>query len=102
VRDTEKILELGFPMFCHGSYALDQRGRGIVTAYRVPVRVGGVEILPGDILVGDTDGVIAVPRNAEERVFSLALTKARTENHIKEALEQGSSATDAFRRFGIF
>jgi regulator of RNase E activity RraA len=102
VRDTESILSLGFPVFCHGSYALDQRGRGIVTAYRVPVRVGALEISPGDILMGDTDGVIAVPRSAEEQVFTLALAKARTEDRIKEALEQGSSATDAFRNFGMF
>jgi 4-hydroxy-4-methyl-2-oxoglutarate aldolase len=102
VRDTESILALGFPIFCHGSYALDQRGRGVVTAYRVPVRLGSLEIAPGDILVGDTDGVIAVPRGAEEEVFAKALTKARTENRIKDALEQGSTATDAFRKFGTF
>jgi regulator of RNase E activity RraA len=102
IRDTESILSLGFPVFCHGSYSLDQRGRGIVTAYRVPVRIGTLEISPGDILVGDTDGVIAVPRTAEEQVFTQALAKARTENRIKEALEQGSSATEAFRNFGMF
>jgi 4-hydroxy-4-methyl-2-oxoglutarate aldolase len=102
VRDTKAILALGFPVFCHGSYALDQRGRGTVTAYRKRVRVGHLEIAPGDILVGDTDGVIAVPRSAEEQVFTKALNKARTENRIKEALEQGSSATDAFRNFGMF
>jgi 4-hydroxy-4-methyl-2-oxoglutarate aldolase len=102
VRDTEGILALGFPVFCHGSYALDQRGRGLVTAYRVSVRIGDLTIAPGEILVGDTDGVIAVPRSEEERVFTLALKKARTENRIKEALEQGSSATDAFRNFGMF
>jgi len=102
VRDTKAILELDFPVFCHGSYALDQRGRGIVTAYRVPVRIGQLEIAPGDILVGDTDGVIAVPRASEEKVFTMALAKARTENRIKQALEQGSSATDAFRDFGTF
>jgi regulator of RNase E activity RraA len=102
VRDTAKILELGFPVFCHGSYALDQRGRGLVTAYRVPVRVGDVLVAPGDILIGDTDGVIAVPRDAEEQVFTKALAKARTENRIKEALERGSSATEAFKNFGMF
>src|SRR5581483_1286303 len=91
VRDTEKILELGFPLFCRGSYALDQRGRGVVTAYRVPVRIGTLDVSPRDILVGDTDGVIAVPRVYEEQVFTMALSKARTENRIKDALEQGSS-----------
>jgi regulator of RNase E activity RraA len=102
VRDTEKILELGFPVFCHSSYALDQKGRGTVLDYRVPVAVDGLWIRPGDILVGDTDGVICVPREAEAEVFSLALKQARTENSIKTALEAGMSSSEAFRSFGIF
>jgi len=102
VRDTEKILELGFPVFCHGSYALDQKGRGTVLDYRVPVEVEGLWIRPGDILVGDTDGVIAVPRDAEDEVFSLALKNARTENSIKTALEKGMPAAEAFQSFGMF
>src|SRR5438105_6127296 len=76
VRDTEKILELGLPVFCRGSYALDQRGRGLVVDYRVPVQLGDLRISPGDILVGDTDGVIAIPNVAADEVFSLALEKA--------------------------
>ena len=102
VRDTEKILEPGFPVFCHASYALDQKGRGTVLDYRVPVAVEGLWIRPGDILVGDTDGVICVPRETEEEVFSLALKQARTENNIKTALAQGMSSSEAFHSFGIF
>ena len=102
VRDTEKILELVFPVFCHGSYALDQKGRGTVLDYRVAVSVAGLWIRPGDILVGDTDGVISVPREAEEEIFSLALAKARTETSIKSALEAGMSASKAFQSFGMF
>ena len=102
VRDTEKILELGFPVFCRGSYALDQRGRGIVVDYRAPSLWANCCISPGDILVGDTDGVISIPREAAEEVFSLALEKARKENGVKAALEQGMSASQAFQRFGVF
>jgi regulator of RNase E activity RraA len=102
VRDTEKILELGFPVFCRGSYALDQRGRGVVTDYRKPVRLGELLISPGDILVGDTDGVISIPNEAAVEVFSQSLEKARKETGVKAALEQGVSASQAFQRFGVF
>jgi regulator of RNase E activity RraA len=102
VRDTEKILELGFPVFCRGSYSLDQRGRGMVVDFRGPVQLGEVRISSGDFLIGDTDGVISIPAEAAEEVFSLALEKARKENGVKAALEQGVSATQAFHCFGVF
>ena len=102
VRDTEKILELGFPVFCRGSYSLDQRGRGTVVDFRIPVQLGDLRISPGDFLIGDTDGVISIPQEAAEEVFSLSLEKARKENGVKAALEQGVSATQAFHCFGVF
>ncbi len=101
VRDTEKILALGFPVYCRGSYGRDQRYRGIVREYRIPVGIGGVRIDPGDMIVGDADGVIVIPKIAEEEVFTRALSNARQEKGAKSALEQGMSANDVFSRFGI-
>ncbi len=101
VRDTEKILTLGFPVYCRGSYARDQRYRGIVQAYRIPVEIGGIRVNPDDVIVGDADGVIVIPRAVEEEVFSKALSTARQEKRAKSALEQGMSANEAFSRFGI-
>ncbi|MCI0428495.1 MAG: RraA family protein [Nitrospiraceae bacterium] len=101
VRDTEKILALGFPVYCRGSYGQDQRYRGIVREYRIPVDIGGIRINPGDMIVGDADGVIVIPRTAEGEVFTKALANARQEKRARSALEQGMSAKDAFARFGI-
>ncbi len=101
VRDTAKILALGFPVYCRGSYGRDQRYRGIVREYGIPVDVGGVRISPGDVIVGDADGVIVIPRAAEGDVFTKALCNARQEKEAKSALEQGASANDVFSRFGV-
>jgi len=101
VRDTEKILALGFPVFCQGSYCRDQRYRGIVREYRIPVAIGGVSISPGEIIVGDADGLIVVPKAAEREVFTRALASARQEKRAKSALEQGVSANEVFSRFGV-
>jgi regulator of RNase E activity RraA len=101
VRDTAKILELGFPVYCRGSYGRDQRYRGIVRDYRTPVDIGGVLIRPGDMIVGDADGLIVIPQSAEREVFTKALSNARQENSAKAELERGASANDVFQRFGL-
>jgi regulator of RNase E activity RraA len=100
-RDTRGILELGFATFCYGSYAQDQAPRGKVIDYRCPIEIGGVRIQPGDILVGDVDGVCAVPRDVEDEVFTRALEKARGEKTVKKAIEGGMSAREAFEKYGI-
>lgn len=101
VRDTKGILEMEFPVFCIGRFAQDQKGRGRVIDYRVDVEIGGVRIQPGDMLIGDIDGVVVVPQRIETEVFSEALEKARAEKVIKIELEQGMLAADAFKKYGI-
>ncbi len=101
VRDTREILALGFPVMARGRYAQDQGPRGKVIDYRVPIRIGRASIAPGDLLFGDIDGVLVVPRAAEEEAVRLALEKVRGENAVREALEAGMSAAEAFRRFGV-
>lgn len=101
VRDTKGILALGYPVFCTGRYAQDQKGRGRAIDYRVEVEIGGVRIQPGDMVVGDIDGALVIPRPVEVEVFSQALEKARAEKVIQTELEQGMLATAAFKKYGI-
>lgn len=101
VRDTRALLDLDFPVFSLGSYAQDQRCRGQVIDFRVPVEVGQVRIAPGDLIVGDIDGVLSVPGDAVEAVITQALDKVRGERQVKGALLSGMSAVEAFRRYGI-
>lgn len=101
VRDVEGILKLGFPVFSFGPYAQDQRGRGIVLDYRVPIEVSGVRVEPGDILVGDADGVVVVPKRIERDVFEGAVEKARSEKTVQKAIRDGMSANEAFAHYGI-
>jgi regulator of RNase E activity RraA len=101
VRDTKGILELAYPVFCIGRYAQDQKGRGRAIDYRVEVQIGGVPIRPGDMIVGDIDGALVVPRQVEADVFSEALEKARAEQVIQKELAQGMLASVAFKKYGI-
>ncbi|MGC1912647.1 MAG: RraA family protein [Candidatus Acidiferrales bacterium] len=100
-RDTRAILELDFPTFSFGAYGQDSAPRYKVFDFRVVVEIGGVRVKPGDILFGDVDGVCAVPAEAENEVFAKALEKARGEKLVKQALEKGCSAVEAFRKHGI-
>lgn len=61
-RDTEKIDQLQFPVFARGGRPIDMRTRAQFLDRDGPVEIGGVVIHPGELIFGDRDGVIAVPR----------------------------------------
>ncbi|KAA3632487.1 MAG: RraA family protein [Bacteroidetes bacterium] len=100
-RDTNEILRLNFPTFSYGGFAQDQGPRGKVIDYRVPIEIEGVRINPGDIIYGDRDGVLVVPKEAVKEAFTGAIEKARGEQLVKKALEEGMSTVEAFKKFGI-
>lgn len=100
-RDTPGILQLGFPTFSSGRYAQDQGPRGKVLDFRLPIEIEGVRIRPGDIVFGDLDGVLVVPREVETEAFNKAIEKARGEQLVRKAIEDGMSACEAFATFGI-
>lgn len=100
-RDTSGILRLGFPTFAYGSYAQDQGPRGEVRDFRVPVRIAGVTVRPGDLVYGDRDGVLVIPRAAEEEALTRAFEKLEGENLVRVAIENGMSTVEAFRTYGV-
>lgn len=100
-RDTNEIRRLNYPTFSAGSYAQDQGPRGRVVDYDCLIDFGGVEVNPGDIVFGDRDGVVIVPKLIEKEVFEGAIEKARGEKKVLKALQQGMSTVDAFDKFGI-
>ncbi len=100
-RDTKEVLNLNFPTFSFGGYAQDQGPRGKVVDYHVLIEIEGIKVNPGDIVYGDRDGVVIVPKEVEQEAFIGAIEKARGEQLVKKALEQGMSTVDAFKKFGI-
>jgi regulator of RNase E activity RraA len=100
-RDTNEILRLNFPAFSVGTYAQDQGPRGKVIDFRIPIEWNGIRINPGDIIFGDRDGVLVIPKDAETDAFTGALEKARGEKLVARALQEGMSAVKAFKEFGL-
>jgi regulator of RNase E activity RraA len=101
VRDAGEIERLGFDVFCRGTYAQDQGVRGQVIDYRCTIEIDGVRIAPGDLLFGDREGVLVIPRAVEAEAVAKALDKVRTENKVADAIRGGMSACEALATFGV-
>ncbi|WP_216850064.1 RraA family protein [Granulicella sp. L46] len=100
-RDTLRVIEQGWPVFSRGRYAQDAAVRSKVVDYRCSIEIGSVTIQPGDLIFGDLDGIVVVPRAVENEVVTRALEKARTEKVVRKDIESGLSSTDAFRKYGV-
>ena len=100
-RDSQAIADMGFPLFVRGIAPYDSKGRSDVIAYNTPIDCGGVKVFPGDLVFGDFDGVVVVPRAVEEQVLNAAFKKAAEEKEVRQALQNGMSATAAFQKYGI-
>jgi regulator of RNase E activity RraA len=101
IRDSAEIEKLGFPVFSRGLYAQDQGARGKVIDFRCAVEIEGIRIRPGDLLFGDREGVLVIPREAEQEAIARASEKVSAENLVANAIRGGMGATEAFARFGV-
>ena len=101
VRDVRQIRAMDFPVFHGGIGPLDTKGRARMVDRDVRVECGGVSIDSGDLIFGDVDGIVVIPRSHEHAVMDLALEKVRGENHTREALLSGESLASVFKRLGI-
>ena len=100
-RDVGEIVELGLPVFCRYTTPLISAGRWALTTADAPIRVAGqasptVEIAPGDLVIGDSDGVIAIPQAIAADIVSWAETVAEIEASIAARLRVGETREAAF------
>lgn len=101
VRDIKAIRAMRFPVFHGGIAPLDSKGRGKVMAIDVPIECAGVSVQSGDLVFGDADGVVVIPRRAEEEVLRLAFEKIAGERSTLRDLQGGDSLGAVFARYGI-
>jgi len=101
VRDVRAIRALRFPVFAGGIGPLDTKGRGKVVAIDVPIECGGVAVRSGDLVFGDADGVVVIPREVEGEILRAAFEKVAGEDRTRAALERGEKLADVFARHGI-
>ena len=101
VRDIRQIRAMKFPVFHGGIAPLDSKGRGKVAEIDVVVGVAGVRVAPGDLVFGDADGAIVVPRVVEDEVLQRALAKVDGEDRTREELAAGAKLADVFAKYKV-
>ena len=101
VRDIKAVRKMQFPVFHGGIAPLDSKGRGKIMALDVPIECAGVLVAPGDLIFGDADGVVVVPRGAEAEVLRLAFDRIKGERKTLAELQRGDSLGEVFARHGI-
>jgi len=102
IRDANFLLALGFQTWFSGYTPRDIVGWWLPAATNVPIRVGDVDIEPGDYMIGDRDGLIRVPKAIVEEVVEKSEAAINTESAIRKAILQGMDPQKAYLEFGKF
>jgi regulator of RNase E activity RraA len=100
-RDVRRIAEMQFPVFSTGMKPVDSAGRGVVMDYHCTVSCGDVVVNPDDIVFGDIDGVVVIPKEVEAEVIQRAFEKVDGENQTREELEKGGYLRDVYEKYGV-
>jgi regulator of RNase E activity RraA len=98
-RDVARALDLGYPIFSRGHYMRTGKDRVEVESQGTPVSLGEVQCRPGDILVGDADGLLLVPRVREAEVLDTAREIEEAEQAIERETAKGIRLDEARREF---
>jgi regulator of RNase E activity RraA len=99
-RDVDRSLRLGYPIFARGNWMRTGKDRVRVEATQVPVSVGGIRVEPGDLLLGDGDGIVVVPAARADEVLETAERIEGAEAAIRAAIEAGTPLGEARRAAG--
>tara|TARA_B100000315_G_scaffold237401_2_gene254123 strand:+ start:1075 stop:1728 length:654 start_codon:yes stop_codon:yes gene_type:complete len=98
-RDIHRCIEINYPVFSRGWSMRTGKDRVQLDQINIPVSIGDARVEPDDLLLGDADGVLAIPKEHEERVVELAEEIDAAEEKIMAALRQGKKLYDARMEF---
>jgi len=101
-RDVEMILDIGFPVFCAFATPADIGGRWIPDSFGEPVTIGAVTVSSGDYVLGDSDGVVAIPAALAEEAVTRTEQVVGTENAVRAAILAGMDPQQAYLKYGKF
>jgi len=102
IRDTHQILEKDFPVFYKYRISNGSLGRCLITHYQIPIKIGDTTIRPGDVVLGDIDGVLVVPRDLAFAVLVRAEEIKANEKKIFGWVAEGQSIQQIKDKGGYF
>jgi 4-hydroxy-4-methyl-2-oxoglutarate aldolase len=94
-RDVQMCLKLGYPIYSRSYSMKTGKDRVQVDATQVPVNIGDARVCPGDLLRGDADGVVVLPRGREDEILDVAEQIEAAEEKIREAVRSGKTLREA-------
>ena len=98
-RDTAEADDAGYPLYANGRFMRTGKDRVQVEAYEQPVMLADVRVCPGDLIVGDSDGIVVVSRMRMQEVLTKALATREVEEKILQAALDGMPLNDARKKF---
>ena len=98
-RDSNRAMEVGYPIFSRGTYMRTGKDRVMADAYNTKVSLGEVAVVPGDVLAGDFDGIVVIPQERLDEVVAAAREIEDAEDHIRASIRNGMSLIDARTAF---
>jgi len=98
-RDSNRAMEVGYPIFSRGTYMRTGKDRVMADAYNTKISLGEVAVVPGDIIAGDFDGIVVIPQERLDEVVAAAIEIEDAEDHIRESIRKGMSLIDARTQF---
>jgi len=105
-RDSNYLIDMGFPTFCRFRSPVEAFGRLMVVDYQIPIYVRGIDgllaINPGDYIFGDNDGVVVVPKDATLKVLALAEEWFATESKSRADMAAGMDPFKVYAKYGRF
>lgn len=101
-RDTAEVKKLGFPVFSKGSNCKDVRKRATMESYNKTIKVEGIKVSPNDLIFGDNDGIIVIPKKHEDKILKRAFEVIKTESNILVDIANGVDVDQLTKEHGFF
>jgi 4-hydroxy-4-methyl-2-oxoglutarate aldolase len=99
-RDNSRALENNYPIFNCGRFMRTGKDRVEVSGLQVPVSLGDMRVRPGDLIIGDDDGIVVVQQEHEAQVLEVALEIGQLEDNIVAEALSGTPLREARIKFG--
>jgi regulator of RNase E activity RraA len=105
-RDSNYLIDMGFPTFCRFRNPVEAFGRFMIVDYQIPIYVQGMSgkllVNPGDYIFGDNDGVVVVPQELTIKVLEMAEEWFESEGKSRDAMAKGKNPFKVYQEFGRF
>lgn len=95
VRDADDIEKLNFPVFCRG-LCIRGTGKDMEGTLNEPIEIGGISISPGDIVIGDRDGVVIVPNHRIDEAIEKSIAREAKEERVRAGLREGKNSLEIY------